>query len=66
MNGVRYEYERPYEHDTATARKSQYRPDFYLSDAGIYVEHFALSENGDTPPFIDRAKYTAERKWKLA
>ena len=65
LNGVRYEYERPYEHDTATARKSQYRPDFYLSDAGIYVEHFALSENGDTPPFIDRAKYTAERKWKL-
>ena len=65
LNGVRYEYERSFEHDTATARKAQYRPDFYLSDAGIYVEHFALSENGDTPPFIDRAKYTASRKWKL-
>ena len=65
LNGVCYEYEHPYEHDTATARKGQYRPDFFLSDAGIYVEHFALSENGDTPPFIDRAKYTASRKWKL-
>ena len=65
MNGVSYEYERPYEHDTATARKVQYKPDFYLCDAGIYIEHFALSENGDTPPFIDRAKYTASRKWKL-
>lgn len=65
LNGVRYEYERPYEHDTATARKSQYKPDFYLPDAGIYIEHFALSENGDTPPFIDPTEYTASRKWKL-
>ena len=65
LNGVSYEYERPYEHATATARKVQYKPDFYLRDAGIYIEHFALSENGNTPPFIDRAKYTEERKWKL-
>ena len=65
LNGVCYEYERRYEHDTATAKKAQYKPDFYLTDAGIYIEHFALSENGDTPPFIDRAKYTASRKWKL-
>ena len=65
LNGVSYEYERPYEHATATARKVQYKPDFYLRDAGIYIEHFALSENGDTPRFIDRAKYTAERRWKL-
>ena len=65
LNGVRYEYERPYEHNTATAKKSQYRPDFYLPDAGIYIEHFALSESGDTPPFIDRDEYTAARTWKL-
>ncbi len=65
LNGVPYEYERPYEHDTATVKKRQYRPDFYLSDAGIYIEHFALSENGDTPPFIDRDSYSASRKWKL-
>ncbi len=65
LNGVRYEYERRYEHDTATAKKSQYRPDFYLPDAGIYIEHFALSGSGDTPPFIDRDEYTASRTWKL-
>ena len=65
MNGVRYEYERPYEHDTATTTKGQYKPDFYLSNAGIYIEHFALSEDGDTPPFIDREEYAASRKWKL-
>ena len=65
LNGVRYEYERPYEHNTATTSKGQYEPDFYLPDAEIYIEHFALSENGDTPPFIDRATYTASRQWKL-
>ena len=65
LNGVRYEYERSYEHDTATTKKSQYQPDFYLPDAGIYIEHFALSESGDTPPFIDRDEYTASRTWKL-
>ncbi|MCY3745084.1 MAG: UvrD-helicase domain-containing protein [Acidobacteria bacterium] len=65
LNGVRYEYERPYEHDTATAKKSQYKPDFYLTDAGIYIEHFALDEKGNTPPFIDQAEYKRSRRWKL-
>ena len=66
MNGIAYEYESPYEHDTATAKKSQYRPDFCLTEYGIYVEHFALSASGKTPPFIDQEEYTASRDWKLA
>ena len=65
LNGVAYEYERPYEHDTATAKAGQYRPDFHLSKSGIYIEHFALSASGETPPFIDQAAYTASRDWKL-
>ena len=65
LNGVPYEYERPYEHDTATRESRQYAPDFHLSEAGIYIEHFALSKDGGTPPFIDRAEYTAAREWKI-
>ena len=65
LNGVPYEYERPYEHDTATATKAQYKPDFHLTEAGIYIEHFALSAADQTPPFIDRDKYLEDRKWKL-
>ena len=65
VNGIRYEYERPYEHMTATRTRRQYRPDFCLPDEGIYIEHFALSEDGRTPEFIDEAKYTADRNWKL-
>ena len=64
LNGVPYEYERAYEHDTATSEKRQYQPDFYLTDAGIYIEHFALSATGETPPFINQAEYLRSKNWK--
>ena len=48
-NDINYEYERPYEHQTANSRYRQYEPDFYLTDHGIYIEHFALNENGKAP-----------------
>lgn len=64
LNGVAYEYERDYEHETATQEKRQYQPDFYLPDAGIYIEHIALSESNDTPPFINRRKYLRSLDWK--
>ena len=65
MNGVEYEYERSYEYDTRTENKQQYKPDFYLIESRIYIEHFALSESGHAPPFIDDLKYRTERQWKI-
>ena len=64
LNGVAYEYEAPYEHQTATARKRQYKPDFFLPDRGIYIEHFGLDAAGNTAPFVDREKYLGEMEWK--
>ena len=64
LNGIRYEYEAPYEHDTATSTKRQYKPDFYLSDFGIYIEHFGLDANGKTAPYVNRKKYLWEMEWK--
>ena len=49
-NGVAYVYEAPYRHDTADPTHVQYRPDFYLPDAGAYLEHWALDQNGEPPP----------------
>ena len=49
-NDVEYEYERQYEHRTAESRYRQCQPDFYLTNHGIYIEHFALDENGRAPP----------------
>jgi DNA helicase-4 len=64
MNGVAYEYERPYEHDTATKSRRQYKPDFYLPNARIYVEHFGIDRKGATAPFVDAAAYTEGMRWK--
>jgi DNA helicase-4 len=63
--GINYEYEKAYEFDTATIQKRQYKPDFYLNDYDIYLEHFALSKNNQTPPFINKEEYLASREWKL-
>ena len=49
-NGIKYQYERDYEYNTATSRHRQYQPDFYLTDYGIYIEHFALNRDGKAPP----------------
>ena len=52
MNGIKFQYERPYAVKTADKRHRQYMPDFYLRDHKIFIEHFALNEEGDAPPFF--------------
>lgn len=61
-NGVAYEYERPYEHETADHLHRQYFPDFYYPQAALYHEHFALNDKGQAPKkFKD---YLAGVRWK--
>lgn len=54
FNGITYEYEYPYEFDTATMDFRQYKPDFTIFQNGrkVYLEHFAVARNGDVPPFF--------------
>jgi len=62
FNGVEYEYERRYPHETADAQHRQYFPDFFYPDADLYHEHFALNEKGQAPKrFKD---YLDGVKWK--
>jgi DNA helicase-4 len=63
LNGVFYEYEFPFEHDTGTRRRGQYRPDFKLGD-GIYLEHFGIDKNGNTAPYINKDEYNRSITWK--
>ncbi len=49
FHGVRFEYEANYKIPTATKAHRQYQPDFYLPDHGLYIEHFALDEEGRAP-----------------
>ena len=49
-HGVEFRYEDRYETATATQRHQQYQPDFFLPGHDIYIEHFALNEQGRPPP----------------
>ena len=40
LKGIKYEYEKAYPHGNVMAR-----PDFYLTDYDIYLEHFGVDEN---------------------
>ena len=59
-HGLNFCYERPYEVRTETKEYRQYRPDFYLSDYGIYIEHQALDEFGNPPPHFSGYKEKVE------
>ena len=47
-HGVEFRYEVSYEMPTATRRHRQYQPDFFLPGHGIYIEHFALDQDGSS------------------
>lgn len=43
LSQVEYEYEPDYVVQTATKSRRQYRPDFYLPEYDLYLEHFAVA-----------------------
>ena len=67
LNQIRYEYERPYSQKTATVLHRQYKPDFYLPDYEIYIEHFAINGQGRCPSNWSpeaQEKYLEGMTWK--
>ncbi len=62
LNGVKYEYERLYPYKS----KKPYKPDFYLPEYDIYLEHFGVNENNETPQYndIESKKYLEDMEWK--
>lgn len=66
LNGVRYEYESKYPYQTNDAHFKVYRPDFYLPDCDIYIEHFGVNKNGKLPWLsdIEEKKYLEGMAWK--
>lgn len=62
--GVEYCYEASYEHATRSLDFRQYKPDFYLPEYGIYIEHVGVDRDGNTAPYVDREKYHEGMIWK--
>ena len=61
-NGIEFEYESSFKVHTATQQYRQYQPDFYLPDYEIYIEHFALNDQGRPP--ADWTDYFSGVEWK--
>lgn len=51
-NNIKYEYELKYEKRTSNKNFGQYKPDFYLPEYNLYIEHFGIDEYGNVPPFF--------------
>lgn len=66
-NNVPYTYEAPYVTKRRIDVGFDYRPDFYLNKADIYIEHFGIDRQGSTRPDIDAIKYneSINKKRKL-
>lgn len=71
VNRIKYIYQDSYKYKTASKEFGQYKPDFYLPDYGIYIEHFGIDKNGKVPHWFNRdtnqtaqEKYTAGIEWK--
>lgn len=52
LHNVEFIYEESYEKKTASRKFGQYKPDFFLPEYDLYLEHFGIDENGNVPPFF--------------
>ena len=65
QKGINYQYERPYQTDTATIEYARYVPDFYLPDADLYLEYFGIDRKGQVPDyFTAKANKTATQSYQ--
>lgn len=66
MHGINYEYERLYPFESADPMRKSYRPDFYLTDYDIYLEHFGISKDFTVPWLskVEEKKYLEDIYWK--
>ncbi|OQR35331.1 helicase IV [Pseudomonas sp. T] len=63
-NGIEYQYEAFYPVAEQAEARGPYKPDFFLPEHGIYIEHFGIDRKGNTAPYIDRQQYQADMAWK--
>ncbi len=72
LNGIAYEYEPVYGREPPGSGRRAYRPDFRLTESGVYIEHFGVRretgpdgrERLTTAPFVDRDAYLEDMEWK--
>jgi len=66
LNGINYKYEMEYPYASNDPYRKKYRPDFYLPDYNIYLEHFGITEDYKVPWLseVEERKYIKGIEWK--
>jgi len=64
LNCVKYEYEPAYVSKRRIEVGFDYRPDFYLPEYEIYLEHFGIDRRGNTRVDIDSTTYNEQIEQK--
>lgn len=66
LNGINYEYEKVYPFDSNDPYRKKYRPDFYLPDYDLYLEHFGITKDCRVPWLseVEAKKYIEGIEWK--
>lgn len=66
LHGVEWQYEVSYEPDGKQPGGRLYRPDFFLADHGLWLEHWGISRDGTGLPGLDVRRYQDQMEWKRA
>lgn len=67
LHKVEYEYERPYPFHDTDGKHTTYKPDFYLPDYDIWLEHFGVDRYGRCNQWlspVEENKYLEGMLWK--
>jgi len=66
LNGIKYEYEALYPFESPDKKRKSYRPDFFLPEYNIYIEHFGVNRDGNAPWLsdVEGKKYQEDMAWK--
>ncbi|AUX09868.1 DNA helicase IV [Halalkaliarchaeum desulfuricum] len=64
-HNVEYQYEAVATWAESAAEKGEYRPDFYLPEYDIYIEHWGIDENAEVAPWFSwtSAEYLQKLRW---
>ncbi|PKI17951.1 UvrD-helicase domain-containing protein [Colwellia sp. 12G3] len=63
-HGIEYHYQTNYAYGVKTLDRKQYQPNFFLPALNIYLEYYAIDENGGTADYIDNDAYHESIHWK--
>ncbi|WP_128476997.1 UvrD-helicase domain-containing protein [Halorussus pelagicus] len=64
-HGVAYQYESIAEWADTAEDKGAYRPDFYLPEYDLYIEHWGIDEDGEVAPWFSwtTEEYLGKLRW---